>query len=113
MLATTRPIGRAARVWLLWLALALAAAHSLAALHAYSHSIAEAADRSSSKEQGAGEPCALCIATAAIAGAPPAAPVLHLHRFAVAPPVPASPAARHESLQRQPYAIRAPPALTS
>jgi hypothetical protein len=104
---------RAGRTWLLWLALALAAAHSFAIWHAYSHSIAEAAsDPYKSKHSAGLAHCGLCIASAGIDGAAPAQPMLlprlaqqvaHTARFTAPPPAP----------QRRPYAIRAPPTVAS
>lgn len=106
-------MARATRAWLLWLALALAAAHSLAAWHAYTHSIAETANRSSDKQHAAADPCGLCVAVAGIGGATGSQPVLHLHQFEQQAPLPMRPAARPQLPQRQPYAIRAPPVLAA
>jgi hypothetical protein len=106
-------MARATRAWLLWLALALVAAHSLAAWHAYTHSIAETASRSSDKQHAGADPCGLCIAVSGIGGAAAAQPMLHLHRFAQQAPLPMRSAARQQLPQRQPYAIRAPPVLAA
>jgi hypothetical protein len=105
-------MARATRAWLLWLALALVAAHALAAWHPYTHSIAESVDRSGGKQHVA-DPCALCLAIAGIGGGPTAQPTLHLHQFAQQAPLPMRPAVRPQLPQLQPYAIRAPPVLTA
>lgn len=103
-------MARATRAWLLWLALALVAAHSLAAWHAYTHGIAETPSRSSDKQHAGADPCGLCIAVAGIGGGPTAQPMVHLHQSAQQAPLPMRPAARQQLPQLQPYAIRAPPA---
>lgn len=109
-LATSHGMARATRAWLLWLALALVAAHSLAAWHPYTHSIAESVGQSSGKQHAA-DPCGLCIAVAGIGGAPTAQPMVHLHQFTQQAPLPMRPAARQQLPQLHPYAIRAPPVL--
>jgi hypothetical protein len=112
--APLRGIARGARAWLLWLALALAAAHSVATWHAYSHSPAERVQQNPSTDQHGGATwCGLCLAIAGIGGAAPGPvnaqlPVLSAHQQL---PVPA---VREQQLpSRRPYAIRAPPVLHS
>lgn len=109
-LAPLRGIARGARAWLLWFALALAAAHSVATWHAYTHSPAERVHQDSSIEKHAGAAvCGLCVAIAGIGGAAPGpvsaqALVLTAHQQLAVPVV------REQQLApRRPYAIRAPP----
>jgi hypothetical protein len=102
---------RAPRTWLLWLAFLVAAGHSLATWHPYSHSTSELAAQAAGK-QHALSACDVCLtAAAALGAAPPAAPPA-LSSPAAEPTfqplpladVPAAPV-------RRPYAIRAPPLL--
>ncbi len=110
---TLHGLARAGRAWLLWLALALAAAHSLAAWHSYSHNLAEGDVYSLGKKQAASEACGICIAIAGIAGGTPAAPSWQPERFAQPAPDPTAVATPHPAPQRRPYAIRAPPTFTA
>ena len=102
---------RLARTALLWLALVLALAQTVAVSHAYTHSPTEAGTLSGSKHPGGLAHCDACIAAVALAGgAPPPAPLLFA---AAAHPQPhgAAPAAQSLAPQLRPYAIRAPPAI--
>lgn len=110
-LAPSHGLAHATRAWLFWLALALAAAHSMAAWHAYSHSIAESAAASPDKQHVVSDPCGLCIAVAGIGGGAGAQPALKLQQFAQEAPPSAHPVAQQQAPQRRPYAIRAPPFL--
>jgi phosphatidylglycerophosphate synthase len=113
-LGSTLPgLARAGRAWLLWLALAVVAAHSLAAWHVYSHGLAEEAARFSGKKQAASETCAICIAIAGIGGGAPAQPTWQPERFAHEAPLPVRCPVPHLAPQPRPYAIRAPPVLTA
>jgi len=107
--ASDRGMGRAARGWLLWLALALAAAHSMATWHAYTHSPAEAAQSSSTEKHAGSAVCGLCIAVAGIGGAAPGHSSIAMPVADGQAPLPVAHVARHPSLQHRPYAIRAPP----
>jgi hypothetical protein len=103
---------RGARRWALWLALALAAAHSIGAWHVYTHPVSPAGERGA-KSHAAGEACVTCVAIAAIGGAP-SAPA----RWDVATPAPQAPAPVRASVRPQleavgAYAARAPPILAS
>ena len=111
-LDTTRHLARAARTWLFWLALALAAAHSIAAWHTYTHSPAEEAAASHDKSAGDAA-CALCLAVAGIGGAAPGPSLATLHLSAADAPLPAYAAPEQPATPRRPYAIRAPPLLLS
>jgi hypothetical protein len=104
---------RGARRWLLWLALVIGAAHSLAAWHVYTHAPAPQAERSSKSGHAGPDACALCLAAAGIGGAPGAAPDWQPARLAQ--PAPASLPAdeRPQLAPARPYAIRAPPLLAS
>lgn len=107
--STPQGMSRVARAWLLWLALALTAAHSIANWHAYTHSPAEAAQSSSTEKHAGSAVCGLCIAVAGIGGAAPgslslAVPVLDGQASLLVAHV-----AQHPSLPHRPYAIRAPP----
>ncbi|MEP6789749.1 MAG: hypothetical protein ABI907_00170 [Ramlibacter sp.] len=111
--ALLQAFSRFARQGLLWLALALAAAHSMAVWHSYSHSIAEASDLRGGKHQ-AGSHCGLCMAATGIGGAAPPPPVMaQLPRLEQHHPCPAGAVALAVAPQRQPYAIRAPPVLSA
>lgn len=101
-----------ARRWALWLALALAVAHSIGAWHIYSHPASPAPDRGG-KSHAAADACVTCVAIAAIGGAPSTPAQWHL-----ATPAPQALAALPAIAQPQPaptgpYAARAPPILAS
>jgi hypothetical protein len=100
---------RAPRTWLLWLALLVAAGHSLATWHPYTHTINELAAQSAGK-QHALSACDVCLtAAAALGAAPPSLPpalALPIAQPALQPPAQA--AVAHAPV-RCPYAIRAPP----
>jgi hypothetical protein len=100
---------RAPRTWLLWLALLVAAGHTLATWHPYSHPVSELAAQAAGK-QHALSACDVCLtAAAALGAAPPAMPAtlaLPLAQPALRP-LPAVAVAH--APQRRPYAIRAPP----
>jgi hypothetical protein len=105
-------IARCSRQWLLWLALVLLAAHSVATWHPYSHSMAQSAGHADKKNPVDLADCGLCLAgTANHGGAPPISglplpPQLAPHALLPTrlPSVQLAPA-------RQPYAIRAPPVI--
>lgn len=101
-----------AQVALLWLALLLGLAQTVAIQHAYSHSPGEAASTSSGKHPGGVAHCHACILAATVGGAPPPAVALPLPMLAQQLPPLASPATQFAALPHRPYAIRAPPAST-
>ena len=108
-----QPRSRKAPALLLWLALLLAIAQTIAIRHAYTHAPGEAPPTSQGKHAGGLAHCHSCIVAATLGGgALPATPLLLL---AVAEQQPAifAPAAEHASPQDRPYAIRAPPAIAS
>src|SRR4051794_32918025 len=107
--STPQGTSRVARTWLLWLALALAAAHSLATWHAYSHSPAETAQSSSVEKHAGSAICGLCIAVAGIGGASPEPPSLAVPVLDGQAPLPVPHVAQSPALPDRPYAIRAPP----
>jgi hypothetical protein len=109
--STLLGLARAGRVGLLWLALALAAAHSIAAWHSYSHDPAEGATQSLDQKHAASDICGVCVAVAGLGGGATASPTWHLERFAQPAPEPVRVAAPHPAPRRCPYAIRAPPVL--
>ena len=106
-------LARAPRAWLLWLALVLLAAHSLATWHPYSHTAAEVAgEELDGKHQIELTDCNLCLAGAANLGsAPPMVSALLPPRLAPQAPTPMRMASVQPAPSRQPYAIRAPPAF--
>jgi len=111
-LASLRGI-RFARLALLWLALVMALAQTVAVRHAYSHTTAETLAQNAGKHPGGLAHCEACIAVAAIGGAaPPAAPLLFAAPAQQLPQLLALAAPRIAPQQR-PYAIRAPPATAS
>jgi hypothetical protein len=111
--STWHGLARAGRAWLLWLALAVVAAHSIAAWHVYSHGLADEAAQASGKKHAASDTCVICIAIAGIGGGVPAQPTWQPERFAHEAPLPVRPAVPHRAPQPRPYAIRAPPILTA
>jgi hypothetical protein len=100
---------RAPRTWLLGLALLVAAGHSLATWHPYTHTTSELAAQAAGKHHALSA-CDVCLTAAAVLGAaPPAVPPV------LAAPI-SEPALQPFSLvpvphgaARRPYAIRAPP----
>lgn len=103
---------RGARRWALWLALALAAAHSIGAWHVYTHPVSPAGE-GGARSHAVTDVCVTCVAIAAIGGAPSAPAQWH-----VAAPAPQAPAPLFATAQPQPapsgpYAARAPPLLAS
>lgn len=102
---------RCARVVLLALALVIALAQAVAIGHGYSHGPAEGAAQSAGKHLGGLAHCHVCIAAAAVGGAPPPglAPIV----FTATQQQP--PAFAHNSQlftpHQRPYAIRAPPTI--
>lgn len=104
---------RFARLALLWLALVMALAQTVAIRHSYSHSTAETLAQNAGKHPGGLAHCESCIVAAAIGGAaPPPAPLLFAALAQQLPQFLAL-AASHFAPQPRPYAIRAPPANAS
>jgi hypothetical protein len=104
---------RVARTALLWLALVLALAQTVAIAHAYTHVPGDTGTQSGSKHPGGLAHCDACIAAVALAGgAPPPVPLLFAAPAQQLPHV-AAPAAHSLAPQQRPYAIRAPPAIAS
>lgn len=102
-----------ARRWTLWLALAIAAAQSLAAWHVYSHRPEVRTERAAKAGHVGTDTCVLCLAAAGIGGAPGPAPTWQAAPMASSGP-PALPAvAPPPGAVARPYAIRAPPPLAS
>ena len=100
---------RFARMALLWLALLLALAQTVAIRHSYSHGPGESSSESGAKHRGGLAHCQSCIVAASMGGGAPPTVVLALAAF-VGQPTPVSPpAVRLFAPQHQPYAIRAPP----
>ena len=102
---------RFARLALLWLALVMAMAQTVAIGHAYSHGPGEPATQSAGKHPGGLAHCHVCIAAAAIGGAAPPTVALILFAAAQQLPIASSRTAQHLAPQQRPYAIRAPPAI--
>lgn len=101
---------RFARLALLWLALVMVLAQTVAIGHGFNHSPAETAGQSAGKHPGGLAHCQSCVAAATLGGAPPPPPVLLLAAAGrQSPPAFAQPA-QHTEPQQRPYAIRAPPA---
>jgi hypothetical protein len=100
---------RAPRTWLLGLALLVAAGHSLATWHPYTHTTSELAAQAAGK-QHALSACDVCLtAAAALGAAPPAVPPVLAAPMAEPAPKPSSLATVSHAAARRPYAIRAPP----
>jgi hypothetical protein len=99
---------RMPRTWLLWLALLVAAGHSLATWHPYTHTPLELAGQSG--KQHALSACDVCLtAAAALGAAPPAVPPAIASPLAGPAIRPLPSAALPHAPVRRPYAIRAPP----
>ena len=104
---------RLARIALLWLALVMGLAQTLAIQHGYSHSPGESTTQAGGKHPGGLAHCNSCIAAATLGGAAPPAglPLLAVatqqapHIFTATAPRPAP--------QQRPYANRAPPSSAS
>lgn len=111
-LATHRS-SRAVRVALLWLALVMAIAQTVAVRHAYSHSPDETTSQSAGKHPGGLAHCHSCIAAAAFGAAPPMAAALLLPDAAQHLPPTVTAAGQRVTPQQRPYAIRAPPSVAS
>ena len=110
---TQHIIARATRRWLLWLALVLLAAHSLAIWHPYTHRTIEAAGWVNGKYHIGLSDCDLCLAgTATVGGAPPPTPLLLPPQATPGPMVMRPPYVQHAPVRR-PYTIRAPPIITA
>ena len=100
---------RFAPVALLWLALLLAAAQTIAICHGYSHAPGETSSQSAGKHPGSVTHCNSCIVAASIGGGAPPASAALLASFVRQPPPVSTPAAASFAPPHQPYAIRAPP----
>jgi hypothetical protein len=97
------------RTWLLGLALLLAAGHSIATWHPYTHSMNELAAQAAGK-QHALSACDVCLtAAAALGAAPPAIPPTIAAPLAEPAIQPSHVAAVPHAPVRRPYAIRARP----
>lgn len=57
-------------VWLLWLALLVPLAQSVALVHAHAHERAGSSERRDADQAAQAAPCDLCLAAAALAGGP-------------------------------------------
>ena len=106
---TSRSGLRFARLALLWLALLLGLAQTVAIRHTYSH-VPDETSSAAGKHPGGLAHCNACIVAASLGSGPPAA-------AALLPPVPArvlpsvpTPVVRRLEPPEQAYAIRAPPA---
>lgn len=100
---------RRTRGWLLWLALAVAAAQCFAAWHVYSHGSGVHAERAGKPGHAGPDSCVQCLAAAGIGGAPLAEPSWHIGMPAPADPPMHAGAATGQLAPARPYAIRAPP----
>ncbi len=98
------------RTALLWLALVMALAQTVAIGHASSHGPGETASQSAGKHPGGLAHCQSCIAAAALGSAPPPTAVLLLAAAGQQASAPFAQPAPHSAPQQRPYAIRAPPA---
>ena len=106
-------IARASRTGLLWLALALAAAHSIAVWHAFSQNHLDARPLAGGKQLAHGQHCDLCVVAAGIGGPATAGSGIALRQFGQATPSLQRPSPQPEAMPSRPYAIRAPPAANS
>ena len=111
-LASLRSL-RFMRMALLWLALVLGLAQTVAIAHGYSHSPDETATQSAGKHPGGVAHCQSCIVAASIGGAAPPMLALQIVTAQQQQPRIAAPAAQHSAPKQRPYAIRAPPAIFS
>jgi hypothetical protein len=114
MTSALHRFARGPRTWLLWLGLVLLAAHSLATWHPYSHGATEMAGHADAKHQIDLSDCGLCLAGIANLGGTP--PMVHAPlppRLAPHSLLPMRMASVQSAPARQPYAIRAPPAIAS
>lgn len=98
---------------MLWLALGLAAAHSVAAWHVYSHTPLSPPDRASHHAHSVPDACAVCVAVAGLGGPVGAAPAWQLPHATQPQPAPRPQLDRPQPPAPRPYAIRAPPSLLS
>jgi hypothetical protein len=104
---------RLLRVALLWLAVVVALAQTLAVAHASSHGPHETTSQAAEKHPGGLAHCLSCIVAAAIGGAPPPAFAMPLAIPVDPPRTGVSLPVFHAAPQLRPYAIRAPPVLAS
>ena len=104
---------RITRLALLWLALLLAIAQSVAILHVYTHSPLETSTSSAGQHPGGLAHCNLCIVAASVAGAAPPTPALLLPALAHDVPPLAAQYAPQSAPHYPRYAIRAPPGIAS
>ena len=98
---------------LLWLALALGLAQAVAIRHGYSHNPGEITTQSAGKHPGGLAHCHSCIAAVAVGGAAPHSPTVLLLASGQQSPHPVAATVAHIAPQQRPYAIRAPPAISS
>ena len=104
---------RLLRVALLWLALLVALAQTLAVAHASTHGPDETPSQAAGKHPGSLAHCLSCIVAAAVGGAPPPASSVPIAIAAESAPLRVAPPVSHAAPQPRPYAIRAPPVLAS
>jgi hypothetical protein len=104
---------RLLRVALLWLALLVALAQTLAVAHASTHGPDETTAQAAGKHPGGLAHCLSCIVAAAVGGAAPPASALPLAVATHPAPLAVALAVFPASPQSRPYAIRAPPRLAS
>ena len=109
---TSRSGLRFARLALLWLALLLGLAQTVAIRHTYSHSPDET-QSSAGKHPGGLAHCNACIVAASLGGGPPPAAALPLPASARVLPRLTTPVVWRLEPPYQPYAIRAPPVTSA
>ena len=104
---------RVAPVVLLWLALLLATAQTIAVRHAYTHSPGEPSSTSQGKHTGGLAHCHSCIVAATVGGGAPPTATLTLLAVADHQLASSTRAVERCGPQNRPYAIRAPPAIVT
>lgn len=109
---TSRSGLRFARLALLWLALLLGLAQTVAIRHTYSHSPHETSS-SAGKHPGGLAHCNACILAASLGSGPPPAAALLLPALARVLPKLTTPVVWRLEPPYQPYAIRAPPVTSA
>ena len=102
-------ITRIGAAWLLGLVLLLPLAGAVAAWHAYAHDSSDASSESAGKQGRHLGDCGLCLAAAAIGGAPQGEATLAVPPSVHAAPLPARAQATWQPRRHRLYAVRAPP----